>query len=161
MRIISAALLVVFTVSSIYSQNKYQKPLSGLPGVVIGISGGFDGLAKDGFDPQQIQTDIELRLRKAGIKILSKEDDTERHRQPRLYVFVTAVKFNSNYYACHIEVEVKEDATVDRNSRRSAATSWGRGTLVVVTDGNLRRVRDEIGDYVDAFANDYLAANPR
>lgn len=161
MRIISAALMVVFTVSSIYSQNKYQKPLSGLPGVVINIGGAFDDLAKDGLSQHQIQTDVESRLRRAGIKILSNEGDTEQHRQPRLYVFISSLKFNSDYYACHISVDVKEDATVDRNSRQSVATSWGRGALVVVTAGNLRRVRDEIGDFIDELANDYLAANPR
>lgn len=161
MRVISAALMVVFIVSTAYAQNKYQKPLSGLPGVVISIGGAFDDIAKEGLSQQQLKTDIELRLRRAGIKILSEEGDTEQHRQPRLYVFVSSLKVNSDYYACHIEVGVKEAATVDRNSRRSVATSWARGAFLVVTAGNPRRVSGEVGDLVDAFANDYLAANPR
>src|SRR5262249_26285995 len=46
----------------------------------------------DGRTTQQIQTDVELRLRKAGIRVLSKTESLKTPGDPALYIGVSTFK---------------------------------------------------------------------
>jgi hypothetical protein len=38
---------------------------------------------------------------------------------------------------------------------------WQESAVGAVETGNIRIIREYLGDYVDKFINDYLAANPK
>lgn len=158
------ALTALVSILIILSCSKYiaaqsESHLRGLTGVVVEVGGNFNDLSKDGLYKYMIQTDIELQLRKAGIAVVQKSNATLT--TPRLYAFVDALKIEDDVYVCNLRLELLEDAIVIRDRRRAAVTSWGRFQMVGASVGNLHRVRDRMVDFVDDFANDYLAANPK
>lgn len=65
--------------------------LKGLPGVYVGVEY-FDEQDKAaGFDERIFQIDVELNLRLAGIKVLTKEERSATPGMPMLYLHVNAL----------------------------------------------------------------------
>lgn len=154
---LASILLTLFC--SHYTFAQRESHLKGLTGVVVEVGGNFNDLSKDGLYEDTIQTDIELQLRKAGITVVPSSRAVLT--TPRLYAFVDALKINDDFYVCNLRLELLEDAVVIRDRRRAATTSWGRIQMISVGIDNLRKVRNWMIDITDAFANDYLAANPK
>ena len=147
-------LLLLPGVSHALTYNK-QEALVGLKGVEVIVEardykGESGGLSRD-----QIQTDVELRLRKAGIRVLTKKERGETPGQPDLYVVVSTY-----FYAYLIEVGVREVVTLARGFE-APGTIWQTGLLGGVGTERKRMIRESVGDQVDMFINDYLAANPK
>jgi hypothetical protein len=151
-------LLLFFCFDGVFAQRDAGH-LRGLTGVVVEVGGNFNDLSKDGLYEFTIQVDIELQLRKAGITVVPKNRSTLT--TPTLYAFVDALKISDDYYVCNMRLELIEDAIVIRDRSRAAATSWGRIQMIRVRTNNMRKARDWMIDITDAFANDYLAANPK
>ena len=66
--------------------------LKGLPGVDVLVEV-FDEQAKaSGFDRRTFQTDVELKLRLAGIKVLMEKEKSATPGKPILYLHVNALQ---------------------------------------------------------------------
>ena len=110
---------------------------------------------------EQIETDVELRLRKAGIKVVDNSEpeflflsiDIGAVRSQGLYAFAIWVKY-------HQPVRLVRDLSI-----MSIGTTWGATTtrfVGIVSRERLNKfVREKVADRVDEFINDYLAANPK
>ncbi len=111
---------------------------------------GRAGLSKD-----QLKTDVELRLRKAHIRVVGLSPPGY------LYVNVQALR-QSGGWVYSVHVGLNQDVTLDRDKSISCSgETWSEGTLGTATrDKFVAEVRDALGDQVDRFINDYLAANP-
>jgi hypothetical protein len=106
---------------------------------------------------EQIKTDVELKLRLAGIKV----DDGQI--EPYLYVNVNAIEIERDF-VFSISLGLVQEVTTDR-FWSGLATTWDRGT-VGFNFGSTRAevktsLRESVKDLVDQFLNDYLTANPR
>jgi competence protein ComGC len=139
-----------------------QEALVGLKGVevlveVVKPEAEHLDLSKD-----MIKTDVELRLRKAGVKVLTQEDRLKIPGWPCLYVSTTILSERHLYYAVLIKVEVGEMVTLARG-QEVYAPIWrtSRTGLLGAPIAIERNIRDKVGDLVDEFINDYLAANPK
>lgn len=143
-----------------------RESLKNLPGVRVLVEG-FRNHAEDaGFDKQTFQTDVELKLRLAGIKVAEHLD------WPWLYVNVNALHRERNRnsaYSISLELyqrvllvsqvgsdpgKSSEGALV---SSGTEATTWDRGWLGV---GGVDDVRTAVKNLIDTFINDWLAVNP-
>jgi hypothetical protein len=62
--------------------------------------------------------------------------------------------------AYNIGVEVGEAASLIRDKRFITATVWSKGSTGLIPLSRLMDIRKDVRDHVDAFINDYLAANP-
>lgn len=122
-----------------------------------------------GLREEQIQVDVELRLRLAGIMVLS-EDEPIRTRSPIFYVRVFAVRQDARegsnlppIYGVYVDVDLYELALLERDPNITIrGSTWNRNFIVVGgKDGIESMVRGGIRDSVDVFINDYLAANPK
>jgi hypothetical protein len=115
-------------------------------------------IERDGLSASQIKTDVELRLRRNGIKV----DDNSRNY---LDVFVKVLKAQPpgpRGYAYSIDVTVIQPALLERDkSPVPLATTWQAGVLGTLSPESLRDIRGFVLDYVDKFINDYLAVNPK
>jgi hypothetical protein len=148
-----------------------QKPpddissLKGLNGgVQVLIEPGSSLAEKYGLTTTAIQTDVELRLREAGIRVLSSDETLKTPGMAFLYVNVDMlVDFKNKVIAYTVEASLHQRILLvrDKTIEIDAAT-WKKlifGTVDV--PDNLRSVRNVVKDLVDQFTNAYLSANPR
>jgi len=149
-----------------------KESLKGLSGVhvYLNLTEDSPSLEKDGLTEAQIRTDVEIRLRKAGIRVLTIDEAKELPRRPVLSVTLLASKnealtkvFGESIYAYTIQIDFKQTATLYHSvdNKVFLVTTWSNSAVGMTTKRNVRTIREGIGDYVDKFINDYLAANPR
>jgi hypothetical protein len=112
-------------------------------------------LASTGITAAQIQTDVELRLRKSGIRVI------DSNEAPYLYIQVTTiVPDGGGPWPFSIILTFNQEVTLQRTKAFSIGATWRTGGLSVLGSQKLHALRDHIADYVDQFVNDYLAVNP-
>ena len=140
-----------------------QKALVGLKGVEVLVEGMQPEAERLGLTRAQIQTDVELRLRKAGIRVLTEKERDETPGRPYLYVNVNTIFLQKTPAVVYgILVKLREWVTVDRGLRTLGAIWETAGCIGTVgTQKIIKVIRDDVGDQVDEFINDYLAANPK
>jgi hypothetical protein len=116
---------------------------------------------KDGLTRDQIQTDVELHLRLAGIKVLTMEQRQATPGMPYLYVNLNTVK-NRETYSFSIEITLRQRVNLRRDPNISvAAATWDVRRIGTVGSADLNHVRDDIKDDVDKFINAWLSVNPK
>ena len=142
------------------SSSPEQKSLRGLRGVGVQVMR-FD--SPEGVSLKQIQTDVELRIRKAGIRVVPFSAVSQLPGQPFLWISVLALKNPLGVSVYSVNVELWQDVILKRSPtvNVSAATYTVEPRLVVVDSRNIRQLREDLSDCVDTFINDYLAANPK
>jgi len=159
----SKVLMVLFLLitSSVYGQTDIES-LRGLKGVYVIIESLKPDIEADGLREDQIQTDVELKLRLAGIKVLTEEEWEKELGCPCLYVKVSARKWES-IYSCSTDVELHQDVYLVRDSsiRVFGAITWYKSSFGLIGEMKVYQIRDSIKDYVDEFINDYLSVNPK
>ena len=120
------------------------------------------GTEPDGLRRAQIKTDIELKLRTAGIPVLTKAQWALAPGHPYLYIYLREQKQSDAMDVCFVKVELLEKVYLERNSLISVykAATWTTDSGMVVEHDNVQDIRDAVNDQVDEFINDYLVANP-
>jgi hypothetical protein len=114
-----------------------------------------------GLTEDQIKTDVELRLRKAGVRVLTKEKWVSTPGAPHLFVVInTYIRSDIGLCAYSIRLELNEMVSLAR-SLKVIGTIWERGATGMVGVDKIGGLRSSVGDQVDIFINDYLAANPK
>jgi len=153
-------LLLLPTVSHALTHD--QQTLVGLKGVYV-IAMVDSSTPKEiellGLTKGQIQKDAELSLRKSGVKVLTDKEWVTTLGMPSLMVNLNAFTY-LNLCVYSIQVSLFEAVTLARGEQTFAST-WEANYIAMVGTKSIRTVRDNIGDKVDEFINDYLAANPK
>ena len=111
---------------------------------------------------QQIQTDIELRLRRNGIRLLSKSEWLDAPGSPYLHLELRVLRSErTGVYNYSYSLELRQSVLLDRDPQfLMFAATWQTinggyaGSSVAAS-----AIRESIGDAVDDFCNDFLAAN--
>jgi hypothetical protein len=137
--------------------------LAGLTGVHVHVERMNPDAEKEGLSHSTLQTDVELRLRQAGIRVLSEEEAVAAPGLPWLYLQVTTLRKERGLYAYFIKVWVRQLVRLFRDPDiGSVATTWETpGVIGVIGSKNLSTVREDVRDEIDQFINAYLAANPK
>src|SRR3989442_2679525 len=140
-----------------------RESLKGLRAVHVVIERMSPEAERDGLPRDTIQTDVELKLRQAGITVSSK---SEPPAFAYIYVNVNTLKAappTSGLYAYCVHVELVQGVTLARNAKvLTYAPTWrALGSVGTVVAVKLSRVREVVRDAVDEFINDYLAVNPK
>lgn len=156
------ALVVFLSLSGVSHALTYeQKALVGLKGVYVLIEDIDPQAERLGITRSQIGTDVELRLRKAGVRVLTKEERLETQGMPYLYVRVSSVvNQDIPLVAYNIHMALSEEVTLARGLQTSG-TIWHTSATGTLGKQKTGRIRELAGDRVDEFINDYLAANPK
>lgn len=133
--------------------------LRGMGGMMVSAEVRSSTLRQAGIYDQRIQTDMELKLRMAGVKI---EDCAKIKGCPHLAVLIKGKKHNNGKsIAVSINLYLLEDVFLARDPNRMVrAATWndnGGGIAgdLVVNDATRKWTQN----LVDNFLNDYLAAN--
>jgi hypothetical protein len=166
-KIAVVALVLVLLVPGIsHALTDKQKALIGLKGLKVVVEAPPEA-ERLRLTKNQIKTDVELRLRKAGIRVLTEEQWLKTPGAPYLYVKVTAViRPNIPIYAYNIIypyniiVALCEQVMLFRGISVEG-TIWISTITRLVEKNKIRLIRESVGDLVDKFINDYMAANPK
>lgn len=142
-----------------------KQSLAGLSGVRVMVEQIDLDAERDGLTRTGLQTDVELWLRQAGIRVLTEEEWKRTPGRPWLHLWVTTHKRVGLYgvYAYSVQLQLYQRVRLDRAPSLIAigATWVAKGGVGTVGETKLRTVRENVRDLVDQFINDYLAANPK
>jgi hypothetical protein len=117
-------------------------------------------VAKDGLSSSQIQSDIEQKLRSAGIAVLSEEALPKAAGMPYLYCNIFTYKDDTGIYAYHITLELKQMVCLIRKpALKQSAATWKIAGGGIVGINKVKDIRDFIEDYADKFITAYKTAN--
>jgi hypothetical protein len=162
---ILVTLLVLFVIyGNAYAQDIQQtrNTLRGLSGVyVMPENPQEEDAIKGGLSEDATRTDVELKLRVAGIRVLSREEWEQELGRPYLYVRLNVVKGGVlGGYMYDITLEFKQYVTLVRSpSAQAYGATWSTGYMGYTPQ--LRDIRDRMKDRIDNFIDAYLSINPK
>ena len=113
--------------------------------------------AKYGLPESLLKTDVELKLRLAGLKIDPSSVDY-------LYVRVNILDPNdSSLWVFNIDVQFVQPVYLSRDlSIQPLATTWNSEAVGSVgRELAAQRIRQAVKDHIDEFINAYLSVNPK
>ena len=145
-------------------------PFRGLKEVGVFVEDIDPEAIKDGLSKEQIKTDVESKLREAGIKVVPVEKSLSLPTSPYLYVIISTVKFCSGLeYVYGTSVQLKQVVALERGKTVKPsrallwATTWEKSDGVGITfvEELVGNARAHINEKVDMFISNYSAANPK
>jgi hypothetical protein len=152
--------------SAVGHDNYAGSSLRGIPGVYVAVQPLAPEIEKNGLTAAQLRSDTELRLRTAGIGVLSREEWSKTKGGPVCYVEVDVVNdillsqvLKSDLYAYTITVELNQDVILLRDTSIQALSPTWSSSYLGITN-SLPRIRDKVRDMVEEFVGAYLVVNP-
>jgi hypothetical protein len=157
-------LLVVASAATAQNDELSRQSLKGLNGLGVLVEPLRADVEQGGLNRTSIQTDVELKLRQAGITVMTREESQATRGGAYVYINVNTQSIpNRSLYAYSIHVNLCQNVRLDRDPSIwiVGATTWSVMAVGVVGRNMLRDIRDSIKDYVDQFINAYLSVNPK
>jgi hypothetical protein len=137
--------------------------LRGLKGVGVVVEKLRPEVERSGLTVSLIQTDVELKLRLAGIPVLTDAEVLDTPGYPYLYIQATIVVL-SNGWAYSVLAALKQLAILERDPAIKSydAITWRENTVATIGPSRaVAEVRSDIKDLTDKFINAYLSVNPK
>ena len=165
----SLVVVVVIIVGAIvcWAGGKYErKSLVGIEGIWVYVEDLNPDAKAAGLRKDLFQTDIELKLRLAGIKVLSKEEYLTTSGRPYLFLSIHVLTSNDNppFYAVATGLNLRQGVFLTRDLKIESvdAITWLEAGVLLLSRRYLESdIRKQIKQMTDIFINDYLAANPK
>ena len=160
--IVVLALLNMTSFSFAGDYSIQTESLRDLKGVYVSVESPTPEIQKDGLTEDRIKKDVELMLRMAGIKILSKEEWFDAEGSPSLYVNANVLKLlETREYVYSVNISFKQSVYPVREPMEiSGAATWSAGGIVGITP-DLDKIRASVKEQVDEFIKAYLSVNPK
>jgi hypothetical protein len=151
------------SVGSTFTADK-RDTLRGLREISVLIEYLPDDVEREGLSREHLQRDIEVRLRQAGLRVLTISDIAKSPGAPYLYVAVypiTGPSVDLNAYA--IGLTLKQLVQLSRNPTTELfATTWeGPAPPSSLIAPRVLDIRSRILEAVGRFIIDYEAVNPK
>ena len=111
---------------------------------------------------EQLQKEVEERLRKAGIRVMPKDEWLKTPGRPVLYVNINTHEYEKYWYAFNIAVSLGQIVTLEADPKlKTLASTWDISMTGVANIGTLNTIRSNIEMLVDRFIQAYRSANPK
>jgi hypothetical protein len=134
------------------------KTLKGFDTLRVEVEQLAPDLEKAGITREQIQTDIETKLRQAGIKVKGAGETIAPYVV--LYVSVNSIDNGVGGFAVSITSRLNQIVILDRDkSVASVSGTWESRSIVSVIKDKVQAIRNFVNVQTDAFIKDYLKAN--
>lgn len=163
----SLCLASVSLISGAHAQTDIPR-LSGLTKATVGVdvTDPPTGPSTSGVTEDRLRTIIELRLRTAGIKVLSDDEDThEPGFTPRVYLSTQLMELKTGSlvgYAIHELLMVLVTSKVSMNGSYAPQELYIDTFMATSTQQNAsNQVETLLNQLLDGLINKWLAANPR
>jgi hypothetical protein len=138
-------------------KEEHRAILRGLEGVRVVVERLKPEIERDGLFGSTLQTDAELSLQMAGIKILSEEEWLKTPGAPYLYLKVNAFQC-ARGYVYNIDLTLEEQVTLVRKRLNVSATTSKFGDQLGIAS-SLSDIRGEARDLVEEFVKAWQEAN--
>ena len=161
--VLCALLGLSVTPSGASNTEATRATLRGLLGVQVVMDAFTPEVESAGLLRQPLHTEVELRLRLAGIRVLTSEERLRVVGHPVLAINVH-VLLNQllGLTVYHISVALYQSVALDTGAVASErASTWDIATMGTLAMNDLTRVREYVRDLIDAFSDAYLSVNPR
>ena len=135
--------------------------LKGLPGVVVWVWDIDPEIARSGVTQQQVQTEVERQVRRAGITVFSHQDAGTPADAAFLTVSVTTLRHTGGLSAYTVDLAVYQTATLLRDPTPRSLATWTVGSIGLVDPSDLRAISTSVSQQVEHFIRAYRAMNPR
>jgi len=109
---------------------------------------------------EQIQQDVEQRLKNAGIVVLSYNDWLKTAGRPMLYVNVNTHEYEKYWYSYTISLAVQQGVMLETNPKiKTIATTWSIEMTGIANIGTLDSIKTNTAYLVDRFINAYRSVH--
>lgn len=144
-----------------------MESLKGLKGVEVLIEELNSDLENLGLTMIQMQSEVEAKLRKAGVPVLSKEENEEIQplRKPYLYIRINSSKLSSRKEAIAYNIGIALNQQVTLRGPGEAkkcffAPTWYTSVVGAAGRKNIQDILDAVQNLTEQFTDAYLKANP-
>ena len=161
---VASLLLILAAPVFALDRESNRQTLRGLQGVWVLIEDLEPEIERSGLTKNQIQKDVEGRLREAGIKTLTQEEASKTPGEPYLYVNINlnAGKPGDETYSYSVDIGVIQGVRLQRDPRQKIhAVTWSTGGVGSIKKEFVNRLSDSVEDLVNVFVKAYLSMNPR
>lgn len=141
--------------------------IKGIEGVYVLIEAIHRDAQKEGLFESTLQTDVELRLRQGGVRVLTSAERAATPGSPDLYLQISTLKSSSSagLYVYNVSLDLNQSVRLERDpgTRAYGAKTWNAtGVIGIVGASRLSSsIREVVRDMADSFVNAYLAVNPK
>lgn len=137
-----------------------KETLLDLQGVFVIVETVKPDAEADGLNVAELQRQVESKLSRAGIKVLTHDEWRSTPGRPWLYVSVNTIKFLASYFFS-LDVQLKQEVNLSRSgSISTSASTWELGSLGMTVVSDLpTRIQHAVDGYVQRFIEDYAEAN--
>ena len=155
---ISVLVLVSPNVNAEFVRDQ-KETLRGIKSISVSIEDLAPEAKEAGLSTDQIRTDVELKLRMAGIKVITPK---EASLSPYLYININIRKTTSGDFIVGMDISLYQIVFLGMKPNISCfAATWSSGEVGKGGETNVMNgVRESVKDMIDTFINDYLAVNP-
>ena len=141
-----------------------RSSLQGLKGVRVLVEDFAPEVEREGLVKNQIQKDVENKLRAGGMKVLTQEEAVKTPGEPYLYVNlnVNFSKDEEEVCSCSIDIALIQNVNLARNPKQSAyAITWSTGGVGLIGEKSLSQLKESVEDVVDIFIKAFFSVNPK
>jgi len=142
-----------------------RKTLAALPGFYVAVEDMDTAAARVGVTAAVIQSDIESKLRSAGIKLYNQDDFKNILEVPQLYVNINELALHgaqTGLFTYNASAEVRQAIKLSRDpSIASTSVTWRAPATVgtVGSDNLYTALREVVRDQVDLLITAYRDVN--
>jgi hypothetical protein len=145
-----------------------MESLKGLKGVEVLIEELNPDLENLNLTMIQMQSEVEAKLRKAGVLVLSKEENEKIQplRKPYLYIKINSSKLSCRKESIAYNIGIALNQQVTLRGQADAkkcffAPTWYTSIVGAAGPKNVQVILDAVQDLTDKFIDAYLKANPK
>jgi hypothetical protein len=141
-----------------------RSTLQGLKGVRVLVEDFAPEVEREGLVKNQIQKDVENKLRAGGMKVLTQEEAVKTPGEPYLYVNLN-VNFPKNeeeVCSYSIDIALIQNVNLARNPKQTTyAITWSTGGVGLIRKKSLSQLKESVEDVVDIFIKAFFSVNPK
>lgn len=137
--------------------------LTGLSAFNVSIGNLSPEVQKDGIKTEQLQKDVDLKLRTAGLRIINQPMWNDTLGIAELYIEVNTMKNKLSQYSYWINLIVIQKVSLMRPTiHETLASTWATSSMGIVgLNMMVETIRGSVGECVDKFIGSYLSVNPK
>jgi len=147
------------SLSQVFSQTDATlKTLQGFDTLKVEIERLAPDLEKAGLKTEEIQTDVETKLRQAGFKIRNSGEANNPYVV--LYIGVSSIDNGVGGFAVSVTSSLNQLIILDRNKTvASVASTWESRSIVSVIKEKVQAIRSFVNGQIDLFVSAHRRAN--
>jgi len=156
--------LILASEYSVFAVNgkSNRATLRGLKGIGVLVEQLAPEVENGGLSKDQLQKNVEAKLRAAGIKVLTREECAKTPGEPNLYINVNVniAKTESDIYPYSLDLLFIQKVSLLRDQKiTSYAVTWSTGGVGSISKELLNDLRESVGDVVEVFIKACQAEN--